>query len=155
MRSRLLPLAAAVLLLGGCAPSPAPTPSPTPEGPRTLRTLIEAPAQSAAESPVLEVGALEQGDGFRTGTASYVSEGLTITGMLYVPDGDGPFPGVVVVHGAVDPALYTTGSDLVREQEAFARSGHVVFSTDLRGHAGSDPTRAAAPTSTSARSRMS
>ena len=65
--------------------------------------------------------------------ASYVSEGLTITGMLYLPDGDGPFPGVVVVHGAVDPALYTTGSDLVREQEAFARSGHVVFSTDLRG----------------------
>jgi dipeptidyl aminopeptidase/acylaminoacyl peptidase len=135
MRSRLLPLAAAVLLLAGCAPSPAPAPSPTPEGPRTLRTLIEA----AAESPVLDVGALEPGDGFRTGTASYISEGLTITGMLSVPDGDGPFPGVVVVHGAVDPALYTTGSDLVREQQTFARNGHVVFSPDLRGFAGSDP----------------
>lgn len=133
MRSRLLLLGAAVLLLAGCSPSPAPT--PTPDEPRTLRTLIEA----TPESPALEVDALEQGDGFRTGTASYVSEGLTITGMLYVPDGDGPFPGVVVVHGSVDPAFYTTGSDLVREQEAFARSGHVVFSTDLRGFAGSDP----------------
>jgi uncharacterized protein len=135
MRPRLLMLAAAVLLLAGCSASPAPTPSPTPEGPRTLRTLIDAPA----ESPVLEIGTLEPGDGFSTALASYISEGLTITGMLSVPDGDGPFPGVIVVHGSVDPALYTTGSDLVREQEAFVRSGHVVFSTDLRGHAGSDP----------------
>jgi dipeptidyl aminopeptidase/acylaminoacyl peptidase len=135
MRSRLLPLAVALLLLAGCAPSPAPSASPTPTGPRTLRTLIVTPA----ESPVLEVGAEEDGDGFRTALATYVSEGLTITGMLYLPDGDGPFPGVVVVHGAVDPALFTTGSDLVREQEAFARSGHVVFSPDLRGFAGSDP----------------
>jgi dipeptidyl aminopeptidase/acylaminoacyl peptidase len=135
MRSRLVVLAAAVLLLAGCSASPAPTPSPTPAGPRTLRTLIETPA----ESPVLEIGALEPGDGFHTALASYVSEGLTITGMLYLPDGDGPFPGVIVVHGSVDPQYFTTGSDLVREQEAFARSGHVVFATDLRGFAGSDP----------------
>ena len=105
---------------------------------------------------MLEVGALEQGDGFRTGIASYVSEGLTITGMLYVPDGDGPFPGVVVVHGSVDPAFYTTGSDLVREQEAFARSGHVVFSTrPARDSPAPIRTRAAGPTSTWARSRTS
>ncbi len=135
MRSRLVLLVAAVLLLAGCSAAPAPTPSPTPAGPRTLLTLIEMPA----ESPVLEVGDLTQGDGFSTALASYVSEGLTITGMLYLPDGDGPFPGVVVVHGSVDPLYFTTGSDLVREQEAFARSGHVVFSTDLRGFAGSDP----------------
>lgn len=140
MLSRLPSLAAAALigalLLAGCtAPAPEATPTPTPTGPRTLRTLIETPA----ESPVLEVGDLQQGDGFRTGLGSYVSEGLTITGMLYLPDGDGPFPGVIVVHGAVDPALFTTGSDLVREQEAWTRSGHVVFAPDLRGFAGSDP----------------
>ncbi len=135
MRSRLVPIAAAVLLLAACSAAPASTPSPTPEGPRTLRTLIETPA----ESPVLELGAMEQRDGFSSALASYVSEGLTITGMLYVPDGDGPFPGVIVVHGSVDPALFTTGSDLVREQEGFARSGHIVFAPDLRGFAGSDP----------------
>jgi len=88
---------------------------------------------------VLEYGTLEQGDGFRTAVAGYLSEGLTITGLLYVPDGAGPFPGVVVVHGSVDPASFTTGSDLVREQEAFARSGHIVFAPDLRGLGGSDP----------------
>lgn len=132
--STMLAAVLAAVLLAGCT-APAPEPTPTPTGPRTLRTLIETPA----ESPVLEVGDLVQGDGFRTALSSYVSEGLTITGMLYLPDGDGPFPGVVVVHGAVDPALFTTGSDLVQEQEAFARSGHVVFAPDLRGFAGSDP----------------
>lgn len=139
MRSRLLRTATALVvgaaLLAGCSPAPAATPTPTPTGPRTLRTLIDTPA----ESPVLEVGDEVQGEGFRTALASYVSEGLTISGMLYLPDGDGPFPGVVVVHGSVDPALFTTGSDLVREQEAFARSGHIVFAPDLRGFAGSDP----------------
>ncbi|MEO5920706.1 MAG: alpha/beta fold hydrolase [Pseudolysinimonas sp.] len=136
MPSRLSLIAAVALLLAGCgAPAPASTPTPTETGPRTLRTLIDAPT----EAPVLEIGAEEQRDGFSVATASYASEGLTITGMLYLPDGDGPFPGVVIVHGAVDPALFTTGSDLVREQETFALSGHVVFAPDLRGFGGSDP----------------
>jgi dipeptidyl aminopeptidase/acylaminoacyl peptidase len=135
MRPLLLPFVAAVVLLAGCTPSPAPSPTAAPIEQRTLRTLIDAPA----ENPVLDVGAEETGDGFRTALASYVSEGLTITGLLYLPDGDGPFPGVVVVHGAVDPGEFTTGGALVREQEAFARSGHVVFAPDLRGLGGSDP----------------
>jgi dipeptidyl aminopeptidase/acylaminoacyl peptidase len=135
-RSATLVALVAALALAGCtAPAPEPTPTPTPTGPRTLQTLIDSPP----ESPELEVGDEQQGDGFRTAVATYVSEGLTISGMLYLPDGDGPFPGVVVVHGSVDPSLFTTGSDLVREQEAFARSGHIVFAPDLRGFAGSDP----------------
>jgi dipeptidyl aminopeptidase/acylaminoacyl peptidase len=44
-----------------------------------------------------------------------------------------------VVHGSVDPSTFTTGSDLVREQEALAVSGHVVFAPDLRGYGSADP----------------
>jgi dipeptidyl aminopeptidase/acylaminoacyl peptidase len=139
MPFRLVPAVALLGLLVGlsaCAPAAAPTPQPTtPEGPRTLRTLIDADP----ESPQLELGAATDGDGFRIYEASYLSEGLTITGSVSVPDGPGPFPGVVAVHGAVSAATFTTGSDLVREQAGFARTGHIVFAPDLRGLGGSDP----------------
>lgn len=142
MPFRLAPAAALLLLaLSGCslvAPTPTPTttPEPTvPPGEQTLRTLIEA----APESPTLSLGAETPGDGFHTVEASYLSEGLTITGVVYLPEQPGVFPGVVVVHGSVDPATFTTGSDLVREQQDLARTGHVVFAPDLRGLGGSDP----------------
>lgn len=124
-----------MLLLAGCA-TPALVVTPTPSAPRTLVDLIAA----APESPALTIDDATrlQGDGFSTVIASYPSEGLTITGLLYVPAGDGPFPGIVVVHGSVDPFTFTTGSDLVREQEALAASGHVVFAPDLRGYGSAD-----------------
>lgn len=126
---RALGAAAILALLAGCAaPAATPTPSRTPEGPRTLADLIEA----APESPRLEATA-------DPGVMAYESEGLTITGALLVPPGDGPFPAVIVVHGAVDPATFVTGGDLVREQEALVAAGYMVFAPDLRGLGGSDP----------------
>jgi dipeptidyl aminopeptidase/acylaminoacyl peptidase len=139
----MIPRLGALLLLAavlaGCAgPAVEPSPSPTaPAGPRTLRDLIAAPR----EYPVLDVdeATVSSGDGFRTALASYQSEGLRITGLLYLPDAPGPHAGVIVVHGSVDPGSFTTGSDLVREQETLARAGYVVLAPDLRGFAGSDP----------------
>ena len=135
MPFRLAAALALLLILAGCSPAAAPTPEPTTAEPQTLRTLIDA----APESPELALGSETAGDGYRIIEASYLSEGLTITGVVYLPDGPGPFPGVVVVHGGVDAATFTTGSDLVREQENLALTGHVVFAPDLRGLGGSDP----------------
>ena len=59
--------------------------------------------------------------------------------MLLEPQSPGPHPGVVVVHGSVDPATYTTGGELTREQVYLARAGYVVLYTDLRGFGASDP----------------
>jgi len=133
---------AAVLLLAGCAPaSPEPSPTPTPTGPRTLADLIAA----VPETPglALDESTRAPGDGFSTVVASYPSEGLTITGLLYEPAGAGPFPAIVVVHGSVDPYTFTTGSDLVREQEALVTTGHIVFAPDLRGYGSADADPAA------------
>lgn len=58
--------------------------------------------------------------------------------MLYVPTGAGPFPGVVLNHGYIDPALYVTGQGLQIERDYLARSGFVVLHTDHRNHAASD-----------------
>jgi uncharacterized protein len=82
---------------------------------------------------VLDTGA------YRRFEAEYRSGRITVSGILIVPRGKGPFPAVVLNHGYIDPAVYVTGQGLAREQDALARAGFVVFHTDYRGHASSDP----------------
>lgn len=68
---------------------------------------------------------------------TYLSGRLSISGILNVPNGPGPFPAVVLNHGYIDPAIYATGRGLAREQDYLARHGFVVLHTDYRNHAGS------------------
>lgn len=69
---------------------------------------------------------------------TYTSGGLTISGIMNVPKGDGPFPALVLNHGYIDTSVYTNGRGLRREQDYFARHGYVVLHTDYRNHAQSD-----------------
>jgi dipeptidyl aminopeptidase/acylaminoacyl peptidase len=70
---------------------------------------------------------------------SYRSNGLLITGIMNIPKGNGPFPLLVFNHGYIDPAVYTRGRGLKREQDYLARQGFAVLHTDYRGHADSQP----------------
>jgi dipeptidyl aminopeptidase/acylaminoacyl peptidase len=70
----------------------------------------------------------------------YVSHGLVISGTLTKPQGDGPFPGVVVNHGLIPREQYVVGQGLVREEEALAREGFVSLHTDYRDFGASDRT---------------
>lgn len=142
-------LASLALVLSACAPpappvveaSPTPTPTPTPvSASLTVRTLIDLPA----ETPALEM--LDEAKAVANETATkvaYSSGGLRVTGVLRVPEGEGPFPGVVVVHGTSDPETYKSGRALVAEQQALVASGYAVLAVDLRGFADSDPADAA------------
>ena len=67
----------------------------------------------------------------------YLSGDLSISGIMNVPDGKGPFPVLVLCHGYIDPAYYVTGQGLAREQDYLARQGYVVLHTDYRNHASS------------------
>lgn len=69
---------------------------------------------------------------------TYQSGDLTISGIMNVPKGDGPFPALVLNHGHIDTSVYTNGRGLKREQDYFARNGYVVLHTDYRNHAQSD-----------------
>ncbi|RIQ29576.1 alpha/beta fold hydrolase [Jiangella rhizosphaerae] len=81
---------------------------------------------------------LETGGGYTRYAVTYRSAGLTISGILNLPDGTGPFPVLVLAHGYIDPEIYTTGRGLRREQDYLARQGYAVLHTDYRNHAGSD-----------------
>lgn len=68
---------------------------------------------------------------------TYKSGTLTISGIMNVPKGDGPFPVLILNHGYIDPAVYTNGRGLRREQDYLARRGYVVIHPDYRNHANS------------------
>jgi hypothetical protein len=69
---------------------------------------------------------------------TYRGDGLTISGVMNVPDGKGPFPVLVLNHGYIDPDSYFPGQGMPREHDYLARHGYVVLHTDYRGHASSD-----------------
>lgn len=88
---------------------------------------------------LLRVGrVLDRTDAYTRHFVTYKSGKLTISGIMNVPAGDGPFPVLVLNHGYIDPAIYTNGRGLRREQDYLARRGYVVLHTDYRNHAQSD-----------------
>jgi uncharacterized protein len=70
---------------------------------------------------------------------TYMSNTVKVSGTLSLPVGKGPFPLIVQNHGYIDPAIYTNGRGLRREQAAMASAGFAVLHTDYRKHAESDP----------------
>ncbi|WP_297786453.1 alpha/beta fold hydrolase [Aeromicrobium sp.] len=118
------------------SPSASPTPTPVPD-PRSLPALFDQRIEGGGLRST--GGAIDRGR-FRQVPVRYRSGNLTITGQLFVPDGDGPFPAVILNHGYIEPSVYVSGQGMPREQAALAQAGFVVLHTDYRGHAGSDDT---------------
>jgi dipeptidyl aminopeptidase/acylaminoacyl peptidase len=68
-----------------------------------------------------------------SGTESY-----TISGVLNIPEGTGPFPAVVLAHGYIDPAIYNRGQGMTRERGYLAARGYIALHVDYRNHGASD-----------------
>lgn len=69
---------------------------------------------------------------------TFPSDGLTISGLMHVPFGPGPFPVIIMNHGYIPPSQYVTGSDTFRAADILARNGYLTISPDFRGLARSD-----------------
>ncbi|WP_435746285.1 alpha/beta hydrolase family protein [Nocardioides sp. SYSU DS0663] len=127
--------------------TPTSTPTTTPTvGPAEVlppvRHRLSLPALMREEvraGRVRRTQPLAETERWRSWAVTYSVDGATVSGELLVPRGRGPFPAVVLNHGYIDPAIYTLGRGLSREQEWLASNGFVVLHTDYRGHAGSDP----------------
>lgn len=81
---------------------------------------------------------LEENDIYTKHAVSYLSNGLKITGVFLIPNAQKPHPLLIFNHGYIDPAIYTQGRGLKREEDYMAKQGFAVFHPDYRGHAGSD-----------------
>ncbi len=76
---------------------------------------------------------------------TYRSGDLTISGVMNVPKSTNPhnkFPVLILNHGLIPPAIYTTGRGSKREQDFFSRHGYITIHPDYRGHASSSPNTA-------------
>jgi uncharacterized protein len=155
-----------VLLVSACTGSdvPASAPSPTAttaseragDAPSPTRTAAPSPAPSVSEPAPHPVSlpalfdeeydgralrlrrVLLRTDAYTQHAVTYRGDGLTVSGILNLPQGPGPFPVLVLAHGYIDPAVYETGQGLRREQDWLARAGYAVLHVDFRNHAGSD-----------------
>jgi len=76
---------------------------------------------------------------YRSGSSTREGEeSYTISGVLNVPKGRGPFPAVVLAHGYIDPAVYVRGQGMTRERGYLASRGYIALHVDYRNHAESD-----------------
>lgn len=81
---------------------------------------------------------LEENSVYTRHYITYKSGELTISGIMNIPKGEGPFPVLILNHGHIDTNIYTNGRGLRREQDYFARHGFAVLHTDYRNHAESN-----------------
>src|SRR4051812_47842272 len=58
---------------------------------------------------------------------TYRSGNLTITGQMYVPNGTGPFPVMIMNHGFLPISEYASGTDSRRESPFVASNGYVAI----------------------------
>src|SRR5690348_8512626 len=152
---RALPLA---LVLGACTGSAAPAARATPPPPQAIATATPTPTPHASPTPQLPAYYIEslrarpyppgrldiqdqmfRGAGFTKYHMAWPSGGQTMTGTISVPDGDGPFPVVVVNHGFIPPERYWIGQDSGIFGDPLAAHGFISVAPNWPGYSGSGP----------------
>jgi dienelactone hydrolase len=68
----------------------------------------------------------------------YPSDGLTITGVMQVPRGEGPFPVVILNHGYIPRENYWSGADTSNAAQYLNRRGYLTIAPDFRSWGQSD-----------------
>lgn len=121
-----------------------PTRTPLPDKIATLTPTVD-PYQDLYISTLLNrkygggvlqnEGLLSQENNFKRFQFKYRSEGLNLYGFINIPDGKGPFPVVILLHGAVDFAAYQTVDYTRRYADALAERGFIAINPNLRGYA--------------------
>ena len=125
-------------------PSPIPaatfTPSPTP----TLAQLIFPYTIDGLRQHVYRSGkihtisTLDETEKYTSYLIDYPSDGLTITGVMQIPKGTGPFPVILMNHGFFSRSLYNSGDGTDRSAAYLAEHGYITLASDYRSWGGSD-----------------
>jgi uncharacterized protein len=69
---------------------------------------------------------------------SYPSDNLKIYGMMNVPEGNGPFPVIVLNHGYFSPSSFSSGDGTRTMADILATKGYITVASDYRGHGQSE-----------------
>jgi uncharacterized protein len=114
---------------GSVAP---PAPSPNPVSINALQQM------QRAGDDLRVVQTLARAQAYTQYAITYRSGNLTISGQMFVPVGQGPFPVMIMNHGFLPIEQYVSGLDSRRESPFVASNGYVAIHPDFRNYAGSD-----------------
>lgn len=141
------PTIAPVTMPAIVAPTETPAPSPTsipptsvPPTPHPLAgvTLAGLRGRDYPGGPVEILQTLETTAVYTRYYIAYPSDGLTITGIMQSPPGDGPFPVIILNHGYHDRESYWSGSGTWMAAEYLNERGYLTIAPDYRTWGGSD-----------------
>jgi dienelactone hydrolase len=138
-RRQVLPAALTPSIEPSASPTVTTTPLPTLTPTPSLHPMMIAALRETEYpgSDIVLVEKLEPGSNYDRFYASYESEGLTIYGLLTIPQGEMPasgWPAIVFNHGYIPPLEYRTTERYIAYVNALASNGYVVFRIDYRGH---------------------
>lgn len=118
--------------------SPTSTLTPTPD-PYAGLTIAAVAGRSYGGGSLVIAETLEVTDSFTRSLITYPSDGLTLAGFMNVPQGEGPFPVALVMHGYIAPEQYNTLAYTTRYADALARAGFLTLHPNYRNWPLSDP----------------
>ena len=154
------------ILIAACQPSPHTSSSPTPRATEVIpETGTPSPVPTvtftASPTPTIEElifpftiaglrqhdfkggsvhvrNILDETDTFTTYLIDYPSDGLTITGVMQIPVGEGPFPVILMNHGFFSRSVYRSGDGTDRAAAFLAEHGYITLASDYRSWGDSD-----------------
>jgi len=125
-------------------PSPIPTetftPSPTPTIEEAIFPYtIDGLRRHNFQSGDIQIrSTLDENKKYTSYLIDYLSDGLTITGVMQIPVGEGKFPVIVMNHGFFTRSIYRSGDGTDRSSAYFAGHGYITLASDYRSWGGSD-----------------
>lgn len=81
---------------------------------------------------------LEENQAYTSYLIDYPSDGLTITGVMQIPVGEGPFPVILMNHGFFSRSVYSSGDGTDRASAFLAKHGYITLASDYRSWGESD-----------------
>ena len=115
-----------------------PTPAPTSDDPYAGLAIEDLASRYFGYGELQVHQVMGQTPEFTRWLISYPSDEITVYGFMNVPQGPGPFPVVVAVHGYISPSNYETLDYTTRYADDLARAGYLVLHPNLRGYRPSD-----------------
>jgi dienelactone hydrolase len=125
-------------------PSPVPTLTLTPSATPTIEELIfpytiDGLRQHDFQSGAVRIRSiLADNEKYSSYLIEYPSNGLTITGVMQIPAGKGPFPVIILNHGFFSRSVYSSGDGTDRASAFLAEHGYITLASDYRSWGDSD-----------------
>ena len=125
-------------------PSPIPTETFTPAPTPTIEELIFPFTIDGLRAHKYQSGkihirsTLDETEKYTSYLIDYPSDGLTITGVMLIQTGDGPFPVIIMNHGFFARTVFRSGDGTDRSSAFLAEHGYITIASDYRSWGDSD-----------------